>query len=151
MAGDCVERNKGTLDKFVGDAAMAFWGAPLPSDDPAYHAARAALEMISGAQTLSEALKNEIGEELQVGVGIHFGPAVVGNMGSEHRMDYTAIGDTVNTASRLEANAPGGKVYISRAVADALGSRARVTSLGGSVRLKGKAEGFEVLTLDALA
>ena len=65
-------------------------------------------------------------------------------------MDYTAIGDTVNTAARLEANAPGSTVYISRAVADALGSKARTVSLGSSVKLKGKAEGFEVLTLDAL-
>ena len=61
-----------------------------------------------------------------------------------------AIGDTVNTSARLEANAPGGKVLISRAVADALGDRADVTSLGGSIKLKGKAEGFETLTLDAL-
>jgi adenylate cyclase len=65
-------------------------------------------------------------------------------------MDYTAIGDTVNTAARLEANAPGGKIYISRAVADALGDRAGTTSLGATIKLKGKAEGFEVLTLDAL-
>ena len=83
-------------------------------------------------------------------MGVHFGPAVVGNIGAPQRMDYTAIGDTVNTAARLEANAPGWTVLISRAVADALGSRARTTSLGGSVRLKGKAEGFETLTLDAL-
>lgn len=150
MTSSCVEKNKGTLDKFVGDATMAFWGAPLPVDDPIYRAARAALDIVEGAHQVSEQLKREIGEELRVGVGIHFGPAVVGNMGSERHMDYTAIGDTVNTAARLEANAPGGTVYISRAVADALGSRAKTTSLGGTIRLKGKAEGFEVLTLDAL-
>ena len=110
----------------------------------------AAEDIVRGAKELSEELRRERGEELKVGVGVHFGPAVVGNMGSERRMDYTAIGDTVNTAARLEANAPGGTIYISRAVADALGERAVVRSLGGSVRLKGKAEGFEVLTLEAL-
>ena len=65
-------------------------------------------------------------------------------------MDYTAIGDTVNTASRLEANAPGGAIYISRAVADALGDRIQAASLG-EIRLKGKADGFEVLRLLGLA
>ena len=71
-------------------------------------------------------------------------------MGAERHMDYTAIGDTVNTAARLEANAPGGEVYISRSVADALKDRISCTSLGGTVRLKGKAEGFEVLKLDSI-
>ena len=75
-------------------------------------------------------------------------PAVVGNMGSEKHMDYTAIGDTVNTAARLEANAPGGMVYISRAVADMLPGRIKYTSLGNTVRLKGKSEDFEVLRLE---
>ena len=150
MTSSCVENNQGTLDKFVGDATMAFWGAPLPMEDPVYHAAKTAMDIVRGADELSRQLKEEIGEELRVGVGVHYGPAVVGNMGSERRMDYTAIGDTVNTSARLESNAPGGKVYISRAVADALGARAKTTSLGSSVKLKGKADGFEVLTLDEL-
>lgn len=150
MTSACVEEHGGTLDKYVGDATMAFWGAPLKDSDPVFHAAQTAMDIVSGADALSARLQSELGEELRVGVGIHFGPAVVGNMGSERRMDYTAIGDTVNTAARLEANAPGGTIYISRAVADALGRRARVTSLGATVQLKGKAEGFEVLTLDGL-
>ena len=90
------------------------------------------------------------GRTVSFGIGVNWGPAVVGNIGAPKRLDYTAIGDTVNTAARLEANAPGGKILISRAVADALGDRAAVTSLGGSIPLKGKAEGFEVLTLDEL-
>lgn len=148
MASDCVERNQGTLDKFVGDAMMAFWGAPLPQEDAVGHAVQTAKEIVEGAARVSDELKAEIGEELRVGVGVNFGPAVVGNMGAEKHMDYTAIGDTVNTAARLEANAPGGKVYISRAVADALGDRIAYKSLGDTIRLKGKAEGFEVLELE---
>ena len=150
MASDCVEKNKGTLDKFVGDAMMAFWGAPLPQDDAIYNAVRTAMDIIDGAKRVSDELKEEIGEELRVGVGVNFGPAVVGNMGAVKHMDYTAIGDTVNTAARLEANAPGGTVYISRVVADALEGRIKVTSLGDTVKLKGKAEGFEVLKVDEL-
>ena len=99
MTSGCIENNRGTLDKFVGDATMAFWGAPLPVEDSVYLAAKTALEIARGADALSETLKREIGEELRVGVGFHYGPAVVGNMGSELRMDYTAIGDTVNTAA----------------------------------------------------
>ncbi|HAU50555.1 MAG TPA: adenylate/guanylate cyclase domain-containing protein [Clostridiales bacterium] len=148
MTSACIEKNKGTLDKFVGDATMAFWGAPLPEEDPVYLAALTALDIVKGAEELSKKLKEEINEELHVGVGVHYGPAVVGNMGSEKRMDYTAIGDTVNTSARLEANAPGGMVYISRAVADKLEGRMRFTSLGDSIKLKGKAEGFEVLRLE---
>ncbi len=150
MASECVERHSGTLDKFVGDAMMAFWGAPLAQEDAVYNAVKAAMDIVAGAARVSDDLKEEIGEELNVGVGVHFGPAVVGNMGAERHMDYTAIGDTVNTAARLEANAPGGTVYISRNVADELEGRIEYTSLGNTVRLKGKSEDFEVLRLDRL-
>ncbi|MBR1691515.1 MAG: adenylate/guanylate cyclase domain-containing protein [Lachnospiraceae bacterium] len=150
MTSECIARNKGTLDKFVGDATMAFWGAPVPQDDAVYLAVKTAMEIVEGAKTVSEEMKESIGEELRVGVGVHYGPAVVGNIGAKRHMDYTAIGDTVNTSARLEANAPGGTVYISRAVAQALEGRIKVTSLGSSVKLKGKSDGFEVLKVDAL-
>ncbi len=150
LTTECIMRRHGTLDKFVGDCTMAFWNAPLPQEDPVYLACCAAMDMVEGSKELGRQLQERFGRTVSFGVGVHFGPAVVGNIGAPQRMDYTAIGDTVNTASRLESNAPGGTIYISRAVADALGDRARTTSLGGSVKLKGKAEGFEVLTLDSL-
>jgi len=147
MTSACVERYQGTLDKFIGDATMAFWGAPIKDDEAIYHAACTALDIVKGAEELSEKLKKEINEEIHVGVGVHYGPAVVGNMGSERRMDYTAIGDTVNTSARLEANAPGSTVYVSRVVADALKGRMKCEPLETPIKLKGKADGFEILRL----
>lgn len=150
LTTQCIMRHHGTLDKFVGDCTMAFWNAPLPQEDPVYLACKAAMDMVEGSKALGDELMEKYGRTVSFGIGVHYGPAVVGNIGAPQRMDYTAIGDTVNTSARLEANAPGGKVLISRVVADALGDRAKVTSLGGSIKLKGKAEGFETLTLDEL-
>ena len=150
LISDCILKNGGTLDKFVGDAAMAFWGAPLPQEDYVMNAVKAASDMVEGSKELCEALLKKYGRTVSFGIGVHAGEAVVGNIGSLKRMDYTAIGDTVNTAARLEANAPGGTIYISRAVADVLGDRIRTTSLGGTVKLKGKKEGFEVLVMEEI-
>ena len=150
LTTECIMRHHGTLDKFVGDCTMAFWNAPLPQEDPIYLACCAAMDMVEGSKALGAQLQERFGRTVSFGVGVHYGPAVVGNIGAPKRMDYTAIGDTVNTASRLESNAPAGTIYISRVVADALGKRAKTTSLGGTIKLKGKAEGFEILTLDSL-
>ena len=147
MTSACVDRYQGTLDKFIGDATMAFWGAPIADDDAVYHACMAALDIVKGADELSAKLKADINEEIHVGVGVNYGPAVVGNMGSERRMDYTAIGDTVNTSARLEANAPGGMVYVSRSVIDKLNGRMKYEPLEKPIKLKGKADGFEILRL----
>jgi len=146
----CVMDNHGTLDKFVGDCTMAIWNAPLKQEDYVMNACKAAMDMVSGSKPLAEKLQKEFGRTVSFGVGVNAGPAVVGNIGAPIRMDYTAIGDTVNTAARLEANAPGGTVYISRAVADALKGRIRVTSLGDTIKLKGKKEGFEILRLEEI-
>lgn len=149
LTASCIMKHGGTLDKFIGDAAMAFWGAPLPQEDFVMNAVRTAVAMAEGAKALSVELEERFGRTVSFGIGIHVGPAIVGNVGAEERMDYTAIGDTVNTASRLESNAPGGTIYISRAVADALGSRIRTEPVG-TLKLKGKTEGFEVLSLIGL-
>lgn len=150
LTTECIIKNHGVLDKFVGDCTMAFWNAPIAQEDPVYLACCAAMDMVEGSKALGEELQKRFGRSVSFGIGVNWGPAVVGNIGAPRRMDYTAIGDTVNTSARLEANAPGGQILISRAVADILGDRAEVTSLGDSIKLKGKAEGFEILRLDKL-
>lgn len=145
LTSSCIFKNGGTLDKFVGDCTMAFWGAPLPCEDSIYKAVKTAFDMVEGAAVLKEELMERFGRSVDFGIGVHYGPAVVGNIGAPNRMDYTAIGDTVNTSSRLESNAPKGTIYVSRIVADALEGRVEFESLGDSVPLKGKAAGFEVL------
>lgn len=107
--------------------------------------------MVEGSKALSQELLEKFGRTVSFGIGVHCGSAVVGNIGAEMRMDFTAIGDTVNTSARLEANAPAGKIYISREVADRLGDRIQVTSLGDGITLKGKAQKFEIFLLDGLS
>ena len=150
LTTECIRLYHGTLDKFVGDCTMAFWNAPVPQEKPVLLACRAALDMIACSKPFKNELMERFGREVSFGIGVHWGSAVVGNIGTPFRMDYTAIGDTVNTAARLESNAPGGTILISRAVADILGSKANVTSLGNSIKLKGKSEDFEVLVLNSL-
>ncbi len=98
---EIIFRHGGTLDKFIGDAIMAFWGAPQDDDRHAEHAVAAALEMEQSLLRFKAEL-GEDGEDFDVGIGIHSGKAVVGFIGSDTRMDYTAIGDTVNLSSRIE-------------------------------------------------
>jgi adenylate cyclase len=95
-----VEANGGTVDKYIGDAVMAFWGAPRLDADRAANACRAALAAVDAVR--ESGITDDRGEPLRVRIGLHSGTAVVGNIGSSRRLNYTAIGDTVNLASRLE-------------------------------------------------
>ena len=99
---DCVLSHGGTVDKFMGDCIMAFWGAPMECEDHAQQAMLASKDMLMLLDDLNRQLDEEGLPHLNVGVGINTGPCVVGNMGSEARFDYSVIGDAVNTASRLE-------------------------------------------------
>jgi adenylate cyclase len=109
----CVLNNRGTIDKYMGDAMMAFWNAPLDDPDHALHACTAALQMLSELKALNETLRRQAEEnkkvfkELRAGIGIHTGRASVGNMGSKQRFAYSALGDTVNLASRIEGQTKG--------------------------------------------
>ena len=98
---ECVFRHEGTLDKFIGDAVMAQWGAPIGGPDDADKAMSAAVEMIRELDSLNAQWRAARRPELQIGIGLNFGEAFAGNIGSERRLEFTVIGDTVNTASRL--------------------------------------------------
>jgi adenylate cyclase len=108
-----IFRNKGTLDKFIGDAIMVIFGAPIPFEDHPYYAVKCAVEMRDKLNELRRKWCAEGKRMINVGIGINTGDVVVGNMGSEHRMNYTVIGDHVNLAARLEANTKGGQILIS--------------------------------------
>ncbi|MBR2876839.1 MAG: adenylate/guanylate cyclase domain-containing protein [Clostridia bacterium] len=142
----CIFRHGGTLDKFVGDATMAVFNAPFDTDDYIYKAVLTAWDIVQGGNKIESEFVERYGKHVGFGVGVNCGPAVVGNIGCEFRMDYTAIGDTVNTAARLESNAPRGNVYISQAVYEALGDRITVEDIG-EIPLKGKSNGIFVYTV----
>ncbi|HVZ78497.1 MAG TPA: adenylate/guanylate cyclase domain-containing protein, partial [Gemmatimonadaceae bacterium] len=110
---DCVFRNDGTLDKFIGDAVMAQWGAPIGSSDDPDKAMNAALQMMQELRTLNARWRSEGRPELEIGIGLNYGEAFAGNIGSERRLEFTVIGDTINTASRLCAVAGPGEILLS--------------------------------------
>lgn len=99
---EIIFRHQGTLDKFIGDAIMAFWGAPIRLADHPEKAVRAAIEMERGVEEVNAALRERGYPEIGVGLGLNTGDVVLGNIGSERKLDYTVIGDPVNLASRLE-------------------------------------------------
>ena len=135
--------NSGTLDKFVGDATMAVFNSPFDLDDYEYKAVCAAMDIVAGGEAIEEKFIKRFGRSVGFGVGVNVGPAVVGNVGCEFRMDFTAIGDTVNTAARLEANAKRGQVLISDVLYERLKDRLEVAEVG-EIPLKGKTKGVFV-------
>ncbi len=141
-----VFANEGTLDKFIGDATMAVFNAPFDLDDYIFRAVKTAWDIREGVATLAKDFEAEYHRTVHVGIGVNCGEAVVGNIGCDVRMDYTAIGDTVNTAARLESNAPAGKILISQAVYDAVRDRVTADPIG-ELTLKGKNEKVPVFSV----
>ena len=146
LTTNSIFKNKGTLDKFVGDATMAVFNAPFDLDDYEYRAVCAALDIVAGAESVEKEFMEKYGKTVGFGVGVNVGPAVVGNIGCEFRMDYTAIGDTVNTAARLEANAKRGQVLISDTLYERVKDRIIVEPVG-EIPLKGKSKGVFVYSV----
>jgi class 3 adenylate cyclase len=141
-----VLKEGGTVAQFIGDAIMALFNAPVPQPDHALRAARAALAIQRAIEAVSQADR----DMPRFRVGINTGPVLVGNIGSSEVRSFTAIGDTVNLAARLESSATVGRVVIGRATYELVQDVAVVTPLGG-LQLKGKAEAVDAFELHALS
>ncbi|MEM7520329.1 MAG: adenylate/guanylate cyclase domain-containing protein [Pseudomonadota bacterium] len=154
VLSDAILHHGGTIDKFMGDAVMAFWNAPIDHPDHVRSSCRAALKMLADVEALNaerEAEGTETGETLHridVGIGINTGDCVVGNMGSDTRFDYTALGDAVNLASRLEGQSKtyGVGIILGGATAEPVKDIFAVLELD-LIRVKGKTEPAEVYGL----
>ena len=149
LTTNAIFKNKGTLDKFVGDATMAVFNSPFDLEDYTFKAVCAAMDIVEGGAALEKELLEKFGRTVGFGVGVNCGEAVVGNVGCEFRMDYTAIGDTVNTAARLESNAKKGQVLISGEVYERVKDRIEVEEVG-EIPLKGKSKGVFVYSVTSV-
>jgi class 3 adenylate cyclase len=137
-----VLRNKGTFDKYMGDCIMAFWGAPTDTEDETLWAIWAALEMQGAFEDLKKDWPPEW-KKLGIGIGIDYGEVVVGNIGTEEAMDYTIIGDVVNTAQRVESAALSGQILITKRALSRVEGKIEFQALQ-PVELKGKSAPVEI-------
>ncbi|MCL2187526.1 MAG: adenylate/guanylate cyclase domain-containing protein [Defluviitaleaceae bacterium] len=141
-----IQSNLGTIDKFIGDATMGLFNAPGDVPDHALRAVKAAWTMKQGSEELRRDMMQEYGVNFHFGIGINTGNAVVGNMGSDFRMDYTAIGDAINTAARLESNAIEGQIVISDATYQQVKQHVDVIDLG-VLQLRNKKVGVQAYSV----
>ena len=146
---------KGTIDKYIGDAIMAFWNAPLDDEDHEANACDAALEMLARAETLNVEFKREaeanggVYMPLRIGIGLNSGPCVVGNMGSDFRFNYSVLGDTVNVASRLESRTKDYRVsmVIGARTAERRRQKFATMEIDRFIQVKGKKQPEAVFTV----
>jgi adenylate cyclase len=136
---ECVFRHGGMLDKFIGDAVMAQWGAPLANPDDADRALQSAIDMMTALDELNVRWRKEGRPTLEIGIGLNHGEAFAGNIGSERRLEFTVIGDTVNTARRLCEAAGPGEILLSEEMRKILKSPPKLTKRP-PMELKGKSQ-----------
>ncbi len=152
LLGAEITRQGGTIDKYIGDSVMAFWGAPDHLENPAEQAARAALGMAEAIQRDNETRQERGEPPVRIRVGVHMGPLVVGDIGAPERVNYTVIGDTVNAAARLESlgkeidDSAEVMILVSGDVAKNLGADFKQEEIGPQ-KVKGKAEPIDVVRL----
>ncbi len=141
--------NGGVLDKYIGDAIMAFWGAPIADPDQAENALKASLSMLEQLKELNKELRALGDPEIHIGIGLYTGPAIVGNVGSDLRFDYTVMGDTVNVASRLEGLNKEYKteIIIGETTKNKIKGNYVFRALG-SVAVKGRKEPLNIYTIE---
>lgn len=134
---DCVNRNQGIVNKFLGDGFMAVFGAPIPDEKNCHHALKASIEILN---ELGRFNAERGGEATRVGIGLHTGMAVTGTIGSAQRKEYTIVGDTVNVAKRIEEmNKPlGSRLLVSEEVWNKLGTKPKTSEKLGQIRMKGR-------------
>ena len=143
-AVEIIVNYRGYIDKFIGDAIMAVWGVPLVSEaEDAVNAVSCAVEIQERVRARDRSFFRGPASKLKVGIGMHTGQLVAGNLGSSRRMDYSVIGDTVNVAARLEGVAAAGDVVITEDTRDLIGDRFKLQQLK-PVKVKGKAEPIHV-------
>lgn len=140
-----ITKNGGVVDKFIGDAIMAIWGAPKSTPDDPTKALRACLEMRQGLEALNVRRMERGQPPIMIGMGLHAGPAISGTIGSDERMEYTVIGNTVNTASRIEAStkAFGADLLVTDDVISRVGDAFKV-EYAGSAEVKGRSEALKM-------
>ncbi len=141
----CVYRSRGIVDKYIGDAIMAIWGVPVSSGDDAFNAVNAALMMRERLIELNSTRGTEKRPLIRIGVGIHYGPVLAGQIGSEDRMEYTVIGDTVNLASRIESlnKAFLTDILVTEETADLVDDRIRLHPMD-KIKVKGKRKPLQI-------
>jgi len=139
-AVEVVIRHKGYIDKFIGDCIMAAWGVPLQSEkEDAIQAVSCALEIQELVHSRQRSFFHGAASKLKIGIGMHTGPIVAGNLGSSRRMNYTVIGDTVNVAARLEGVAKADEVIITQDTCDHIGDHFKLEKRK-PVKVKGKVQ-----------
>jgi class 3 adenylate cyclase len=143
---DEIHRYEGTINQFTGDGVMSLFGAPVAHEDHAQRACHTALSIQKAIGEYSEKIRKDYGAEFEMRIGLNSGPVIVGSIGDDLRMDYTAVGDTTNLASRMESKASPGTILVSRDIHRLVRDFFELKSLG-KIELKGKEETVEAFQL----